>query len=71
MFGRDGAQVQQQTAVLDPADDRRVAGPQRGGEPFGEAHGGADPDPWAGFTTFALSYIRLRNELCDVNKRLG
>lgn len=33
--------------------------------------GMADPDPWAGFTTFALSYIRLRNELCDVNKRLG
>src|SRR5919201_1529904 len=33
--------------------------------------GVADPDPWAGFTTFALSYIHLRNELCDVNKRLG
>ncbi|WP_214410243.1 TetR/AcrR family transcriptional regulator [Sphaerisporangium fuscum] len=33
--------------------------------------GMADPDPWAGFATFALSYIRLRNELCDVNKRLG
>lgn len=31
----------------------------------------ADPDPWAGFTRFALSYIHLRNELCDVNKRLG
>lgn len=31
----------------------------------------ADPDPWAGFTTFAFSYIHLRNELCDVNKRLG
>lgn len=31
----------------------------------------ANPDPWAGFTTFALSYIHLRNELCDVNKRLG
>jgi AcrR family transcriptional regulator len=33
--------------------------------------GMADPDPWAGFTTFASSYIRLRNELCDVNQRLG
>ncbi|GAA3675388.1 TetR/AcrR family transcriptional regulator [Nonomuraea antimicrobica] len=33
--------------------------------------GMADPDPWAGFTSFALSYIHLRNELCDVNKRLG
>ncbi|GAA1829823.1 hypothetical protein [Actinomadura chokoriensis] len=31
----------------------------------------ADPDPWAGFTAFAFSYIRLRNELCDVNQRLG
>ncbi|NIH81520.1 TetR/AcrR family transcriptional regulator [Amycolatopsis viridis] len=31
----------------------------------------ADPDPWAGFTSFAFAYIRLRNELCDVNKRLG
>ncbi|WP_194244103.1 TetR/AcrR family transcriptional regulator [Nonomuraea phyllanthi] len=31
----------------------------------------ADPDPWSGFTAFALSYIHLRNELCDVNKRLG
>ncbi|NKZ06010.1 TetR/AcrR family transcriptional regulator [Actinomadura latina] len=33
--------------------------------------GMADPDPWTGFTTFAFSYIRLRNELCDVNQRLG
>ncbi len=33
--------------------------------------GMADPDPWAGFSRFALSYIHLRNELCDVNKRLG
>lgn len=31
----------------------------------------ADPDPWAGLTAFAHSYIHLRNELCDVNKRLG
>ncbi|MCP2342265.1 TetR/AcrR family transcriptional regulator [Actinomadura rupiterrae] len=30
-----------------------------------------DADPWTGLTAFALSYIRLRNELCDVNKRLG
>ncbi|GAA4602327.1 TetR/AcrR family transcriptional regulator [Actinoallomurus liliacearum] len=46
------------------------------GEVLGEIiakgdEGMADPDPWAGFTTFALSYIHLRNELCDVNKRLG
>ncbi|WP_371778248.1 TetR/AcrR family transcriptional regulator [Streptosporangium subroseum] len=46
------------------------------GEVLGEIvakgdEGLADPDPWAGFTTFALSYIHLRNELCDVNKRLG
>src|ERR671937_1771728 len=33
--------------------------------------GMADPDPWAGFAAFAFSYIHLRNELCDVNKRLG
>lgn len=31
----------------------------------------ADPDPWEGFRTFAASYTRLRNELCDVNKALG
>ncbi|WP_396447328.1 TetR/AcrR family transcriptional regulator [Actinomadura sp.] len=31
----------------------------------------ADPDPWRGFTAFAFAYIRLRNELCDVNQRLG
>ncbi|WP_165975901.1 TetR/AcrR family transcriptional regulator [Actinomadura rubrisoli] len=31
----------------------------------------ADPDPWAGFSGFASSYIRLRNELCDLNERLG
>ncbi|SDM70775.1 DNA-binding transcriptional regulator, AcrR family [Nonomuraea jiangxiensis] len=46
------------------------------GEVLGEIvakgeEGLANPDPWAGFTTFALSYIHLRNELCDVNKRLG
>jgi AcrR family transcriptional regulator len=46
------------------------------GEVLGEIvakgdEGMADPDPWAGFTRFALSYIHLRNELCDVNKRLG
>lgn len=31
----------------------------------------ADADPWAGFATFATSYIRLRNELCDINETLG
>ncbi|MEO3872043.1 TetR/AcrR family transcriptional regulator [Nonomuraea sp. B12E4] len=46
------------------------------GEVLGEIvakgdEGMADPDPWAGFAMFALSYIHLRNELCDVNKRLG
>jgi AcrR family transcriptional regulator len=46
------------------------------GEVLGEIvakgdEGMADPDPWTGFTRFALSYIHLRNELCDVNKRLG
>jgi AcrR family transcriptional regulator len=46
------------------------------GEVLGEIvakgdEGLADPDPWAGFARFALSYIHLRNELCDVNKRLG
>ncbi|WP_406314271.1 TetR/AcrR family transcriptional regulator [Streptosporangium sp. NBC_01639] len=46
------------------------------GEVLGEIvakgdEGLADPDPWSGFTTFALSYIHLRNELCDVNKRVG
>jgi AcrR family transcriptional regulator len=46
------------------------------GEVLGEIvakgdEGMADPDPWAGFTTFARSYVHLRNELCDVNKRLA
>jgi AcrR family transcriptional regulator len=49
-------------AVLGEVLDEIVA---RGDE------GLADPDPWAGFMAFALSYIHLRNELCDVNKRLG
>ncbi|WP_231333957.1 TetR/AcrR family transcriptional regulator [Actinomadura graeca] len=31
----------------------------------------ADPDPWGGFTGFASAYIRLRNELCDINEALG
>jgi len=31
----------------------------------------ADDDPWVGFTGFAASYIRLRNELCDINEALG
>jgi len=31
----------------------------------------ADDDPWAGFTGFAMAYIRLRNELCDINETLG
>ncbi|MFG2003239.1 TetR/AcrR family transcriptional regulator [Spirillospora sp. NPDC048911] len=31
----------------------------------------ADPDPWTGFCRFAGSYIRLRNELCDINEALG
>ncbi|MFD0684936.1 TetR/AcrR family transcriptional regulator [Actinomadura fibrosa] len=31
----------------------------------------ADPDPWEGFRHFAGAYIRLRNELCDINERLG
>ncbi|HEY3682317.1 MAG TPA: TetR/AcrR family transcriptional regulator [Streptosporangiaceae bacterium] len=31
----------------------------------------ADDDPWAGFTAFASAYIRLRNELCDINETLG
>ncbi|MFI0448501.1 TetR/AcrR family transcriptional regulator [Actinomadura sp. 6N118] len=31
----------------------------------------ADPDPWAALCRFAGSYIRLRNELCDVNEALG
>ncbi|MFC6883938.1 MULTISPECIES: TetR/AcrR family transcriptional regulator [Actinomadura] len=31
----------------------------------------ADPDPWTGFETFATAYIRLRNELCDINEALG
>ncbi|NDU76864.1 TetR family transcriptional regulator [Actinomadura sp. DSM 109109] len=30
-----------------------------------------DPDPWAGFCDFAMSYTRLRNELCDINYALG
>ncbi|GAA4226475.1 TetR/AcrR family transcriptional regulator [Actinomadura meridiana] len=46
------------------------------GEVLGEItvkgdEGMADPDPWSGFARFAQSYIRLRNELCDVNRRLG
>ncbi|MBT2210983.1 MULTISPECIES: TetR/AcrR family transcriptional regulator [Actinomadura] len=31
----------------------------------------ADPDPWAGFAGFAGDYIRLRNELCDINEAAG
>ena len=31
----------------------------------------ADDDPWAGFAAFAAAYIRLRNELCDINETLG
>ncbi|WP_131738082.1 TetR/AcrR family transcriptional regulator [Actinomadura roseirufa] len=31
----------------------------------------AHPDPWEGFSAFASSYIRLRNELCDLNHALG
>jgi AcrR family transcriptional regulator len=31
----------------------------------------AAADPWAGFTGFATAYIRLRNELCDINETLG
>ncbi|WP_329087544.1 TetR/AcrR family transcriptional regulator [Actinomadura citrea] len=31
----------------------------------------ADPDPWEGFSEFATSYTRLRNELCDINYALG
>lgn len=31
----------------------------------------ADPDPWTGFRDFAASYLRLRNELCDVNQAIG
>ncbi|MFC4913790.1 TetR/AcrR family transcriptional regulator [Actinomadura gamaensis] len=46
------------------------------GEVLGEIvakadEGIAERDPWTGFETFAAAYIRLRNELCDVNKRLG
>lgn len=31
----------------------------------------AGDDPWAGFAAFATAYIRLRNELCDINETLG
>ncbi|GLZ14289.1 TetR family transcriptional regulator [Actinomadura sp. NBRC 104425] len=31
----------------------------------------AHPDPWTGFREFAQGYIRLRNELCDINDALG
>ncbi|GLW66622.1 TetR family transcriptional regulator [Actinomadura rubrobrunea] len=31
----------------------------------------AHPDPWTGFREFAGDYIRLRNELCDINEALG
>lgn len=31
----------------------------------------AADDPWDGFAAFATAYIRLRNELCDINETLG
>lgn len=31
----------------------------------------AADDPWEGFRAFAASYIRRRNELCDINEALG
>ncbi|MGK5557091.1 TetR/AcrR family transcriptional regulator [Actinomadura kijaniata] len=31
----------------------------------------ADPDPWTGLRDFALAYLRLRNELCDINEAVG
>ncbi|MFC5181687.1 SbtR family transcriptional regulator [Actinomadura harenae] len=45
-------------------------------EIFGEIlargdQGLAEPDPWTGFREFAASYLRLRNELCDVNQAIG
>ncbi|GAA2139939.1 TetR/AcrR family transcriptional regulator [Actinomadura napierensis] len=31
----------------------------------------AAADPWEGFRAFAVSYVRSRNELCDINEALG
>ncbi|RGA06267.1 TetR/AcrR family transcriptional regulator [Microbispora triticiradicis] len=35
------------------------------------ANAAADPDPWHGFETFAVSYVRLRAESCGIREAVG